>query len=601
MRKWLLILSLLSAFVVKTLAQNKTFDSLEALVKTAKQDSITFKAYQGLASSFSIKNFDSNLYYARQGLAFAFGRKDALQAGIFNNHIGAAWYFKGTFDSAAFYYYKSASLLQKINALPNLAATYNNLAKLYRKTGDYPRALSFYNKAITIYENMKDYDNLSSMYNEEGVVYEYQTRFADALANYNTALELKKRLKDSAGIAYALSFIAGVYNQQSTYSQAKDFALQALSIRQRIKDSFPIALSYSDLGDIYQSLGDYAKSKESYIASNDYIRTMHYPDFLSSNLKQLSEVANKQQDYKAAFEYYKQYSSLKDSVFRIQSAKQVEELSDKYETAEKEETIQQQKFQISKRNYYIAGILLVLLLGSLLGYSAYRRYRLKQQAKLQAEILHQQDLAAKAVITAEETERVRIAGELHDGIGQMMSAAKMNLSSIEDEIPFISEEQKNRFDKVVALIDESCNEVRAVSHNMMPNALLKTGLAMAVREFIDKIDKKVIYISLHAEGLNEKIDANVETVLYRVIQECVNNVIKHSGANRLDIALIRDTEGISATIEDNGRGFDAARAKDFEGIGLKNIKSRVAYLKGTVEWDSAEGRGTLVAVHVPVG
>jgi signal transduction histidine kinase len=135
---------------------------------------------------------------------------------------------------------------------------------------------------------------------------------------------------------------------------------------------------------------------------------------------------------------------------------------------------------------------------------------------------------------------------------------------------------------------------------MMPNALLKSGLSSAVKEFIEKIDTRVLRISLHSEGLNERLDSNVETVLYRVIQECVNNVIKHAGASQLDIALIRDEDGISATIEDNGKGFDASDTNRFNGLGLKNIQTRIGYLKGTVEFDAAPGRGTLVAIHVPL-
>ena len=214
--------------------------------------------------------------------------------------------------------------------------------------------------------------------------------------------------------------------------------------------------------------------------------------------------------------------------------------------------------------------------------------------------MKQQDLATKAVIEAEENERKRIAGDLHDGVGQMMSAAKMNLSAFEDRIQFATTEDKLGYEKLIALVDESCKEVRAVSHNMMPNALLKAGLASAVKEFIDKIDSRVLKVNLYSEGLNERLDGNVETVLYRVIQECVNNVIKHSGANQLEISLVKDADGIAVTIEDNGKGFDTTQKSKFEGIGLKNIKTRIEYLKGTVDFDSSPGQGTLVAIHVPV-
>ena len=140
--------------------------------------------------------------------------------------------------------------------------------------------------------------------------------------------------------------------------------------------------------------------------------------------------------------------------------------------------------------------------------------------------MKQQELATKAVLEAEENERQRIAKDLHDGVGQMMSAAKMNLSAFESEIKFADTEQQLSFEKIIQLVDESCAEVRSVSHNMMPNALLKNSLASAVREFINKLDQKTLKVHLYTEGLDERLDSNIETVLYRVIQECVNNVDK---------------------------------------------------------------------------
>ena len=122
-----------------------------------------------------------------------------------------------------------------------------------------------------------------------------------------------------------------------------------------------------------------------------------------------------------------------------------------------------------------------------------------------------------------------------------------------------------------------------------------------IREFINQIDARIIKTDLYTEGLNERIDSNIETVLYRVIQESVNNVIKHANANHLDISLIKDSDGISVTIEDNGKGFNTKNKNNFEGIGLKNIQTRVEYLKGTVEWNSSVGKGTLVAIHIPLG
>jgi two-component system, NarL family, sensor kinase len=115
-----------------------------------------------------------------------------------------------------------------------------------------------------------------------------------------------------------------------------------------------------------------------------------------------------------------------------------------------------------------------------------------------------------------------------------------------------------------------------------------------------QIDKRVIKIDFGVQGLHEPINSDIETVLYRVIQESVNNVIKHADASHLDISIIKDTDGIAVTIEDNGKGFLVQTITDEAGIGLKNIKTRIGYLKGTVEWHSSPKKGTLVAIHVPV-
>jgi two-component system, NarL family, sensor kinase len=132
---------------------------------------------------------------------------------------------------------------------------------------------------------------------------------------------------------------------------------------------------------------------------------------------------------------------------------------------------------------------------------------------------------------------------------------------------------------------------------MMPNALMTQNLKVAFERFINQISNAKLKIDLYTEGLEDRLDSIVETVLYRVIQECVNNVIKHADADSLDISIIKDKDGISATIEDNGKGFPASQQS--EGMGLKNIRTRIEYLKGEVEFTSSPGAGTLVSLHIP--
>jgi len=149
------------------------------------------------------------------------------------------------------------------------------------------------------------------------------------------------------------------------------------------------------------------------------------------------------------------------------------------------------------------------------------------------------------------------------------------------------------------MVDDAVKEVRSVSHNMMPNALIRFGLAKAVREFIDKIAATgALKIDLQIIGLTERLESTTETVLYRVMQETVSNIIKHAQASDISIQLIRDEDNLTMMIEDNGKGFDTKKMSEFGGIGLKNIISRVEYLNGTVDFDSFPGRGTTVIVEI---
>jgi two-component system, NarL family, sensor kinase len=373
-----------------------------------------------------------------------------------------------------------------------------------------------------------------------------------------------------------------------------------LDIRRNLGDSFAIALTWSDLGTSMNAKGDYVKAVKYLTESNRMAEKLHYPELQANNYNELADAATKQMDYKKALEYFQKRTSLRDSIFSTEKTKQIEELNTKYQTVKKEQIIEQQQNRLIKQNFLFLGLAGLALMIGLLAWSQYKRYKLRKETQLQTEIMKQQELATKAVIEAEEEERQRIARDLHDGVGQMMSVAKMNLSAFESEIIFSNEEQKLSFEKIIHLVDDSCKEVRHVSHNMMPHALLKSNLASAVRDFIDKIDKKTLEIHFYSEGLDERLNSNTENVLYRVIQECVNNVIKHAGATELDISVIRDKDGISATIEDNGKGFDTSDKEKFEGIGLKNILTRVEYLKGTVEFDSSPGRGTAIGLHVPL-
>ena len=583
------------------MAQQLNVDSLKKIINERSADSQKISAYKLLAKHFSSKNFDECLGNAVAGLNLSGKTNNIASSGYFKNLMGEAYYLKGDYDSAAINYYQAANYMNKAGSQAGKASVLNNLGRLYRKTKDLDRALQNYDEALSIYSRLNDDDGTATILNESGVVYEYKTDYDEAIKRYKKSLAIREKMNDLLGKSYSLNFIGGAYTSLKKYDEAEKYLLECLDIRKQLKDTFGLSLCYSDLASMYADKGDLDKAVLRYQESNQIATQIGYPELLSENYNMLASIEEKKGDASLALQYYKKHTALKDSILTGDKIKQIEELNAKYQAEKKEQQLEVQRYQIQKKNYLLWGFAFGAILLLIASFSIYRNKQVKNKLMLQQAIMKQQDMATKAIIEAEEKERNRIAADLHDGVGQMMSAAKMNLSVFESELPFTNEQQRLSFENVIGMIDESCKEIRSVSHQMTPNALLKRGLASAVREFIEKIDTRVIKVSLHTEGLNERIADNTETVLYRVIQECVNNVLKHSGADHLDISLLKDTDGIAVTIEDNGKGFNSLNKEHFEGIGLKNIISRINYLKGTIDFDSTPGKGTLVAIHVPMG
>ena len=437
--------------------------------------------------------------------------------------------------------------------------TLHTLANVYGMEGKYKEALALDSQGLRMCEIEKTDFLKSSLYDNMANCYMFSNRFAEAKLYFHLCIQIDSSFGNKKQMSDTYLNLGNLMLMQKKYNEAKIYLNHSISLA--------------------DSTG-YKQGK--------YGAYLLLSDLFKANNENEKALAALQKAY-----------SIKDSIINENTESKIAELETVYQTEKKEQQLKLQKAEITRKNYLLWGLAAGVGLLILWGFTFYRKRQIDNKMILQAEVMKQQDLATKAIINAEENERKRIAADLHDGVGQMMSAAKMNLSALENEIPFKDEAQKISFDNLIGLVDESCREIRSVSHQMMPNALLKNGLANAVKEFIDKIDTRVIKINLYAEGLNERLDNNIETVLYRVIQECVNNVIKHSGADKLDISLIKDTDGIATTVEDNGRGFDTTDKQKFEGIGLKNITSRIEFLKGTVEFDSSPGKGTLIAIHVP--
>ena len=246
---------------------------------------------------------------------------------------------------------------------------------------------------------------------------------------------------------------------------------------------------------------------------------------------------------------------------------------------------------------FICLSILVLIIIALIVHLFLTLQKTKKDAREQKLQYQIQELAAREVISAEERERQRIASDLHDGIGQLLSAALMNLNGV---AATLREKQiESTFaEKAVELLNESYDEMRNIAHQMAPATLTKNGLVCAVRQITERIDPARLNVYLESFDYDDRLDEHTETILYRVIQEIVTNTLKHAAAKNLSIQMIKDDDGVSIIIEDDGKGFRMDQISDKNGLGIRNIISRINFLNGTVDIDSAPGRGTLIAIHI---
>ena len=586
-------------------------------------------------------NIDTALHFIKKAaeLADSLGDDEGrMMATFITGRIATV---RGNYDLAIKYFKESLQLAENEKHDSITASSLHGIGNSLWQLGKHAESLENLFKALRIREKADDYNGIVNSKINIGMVYQSQNKWPLAETYVKDAIEILKQHYNPTSQLLAMHTLANIYGPQGKIKEAFAIDEEGIVLAEKTNNEFAKAFFFDNMGNCYlygdppdyknafeyfkrtlqidSSFGNKKQMSDSYVNMGSvFFEQKKYADAIPYLLRSITlaeESGYAQGKLKAlhmlatalrqsgqpneAFATLEKAIKTKDSLVNSSSESRIAEMQTVYETEKKQQQINLQQAQISKKNFMLVAIVILALLLGLLGLSALRRARLKQKARLQTEIMNQQELASKAVIEAEEDERQRIARDLHDGIGQMMSAAKMNLSAFESGIQFKNKEQQQSLEKIIGLVDESCKEIRTVSHNMMPNALLKNNLATAIRDFIDKIETKSLQIHLFTEGLDERLDSNREIVLYRVIQECVNNVIKHAEAGTLDISIIRDKEGISATIEDNGKGFDIGNKDNFDGIGMKNIVTRIEYLKGTVEFDSAKGRGTLIALNVP--
>ncbi|MFN4007310.1 MAG: tetratricopeptide repeat protein [Chitinophagaceae bacterium] len=568
---------------------------------------------------------------------------EAYSSAIIYNNLGLLYNNTNNKNLALQYFKRGIDIADANALLKPKALIYSNLANLYITQGELKNGLIYAMKADSLFAVLKMNTEQAVSSNLIGAIYFYQ-------ANYNKAVEYYK-------ISHQLSVASGDLHSQNIAltNIGEVFALQknpeVLNILESPEKYFTSINDYVNLQQVYSHYTSYYKNINDYTQTIRYLEKLRAVDALlfdstqkksiifyqtkyetqqkenkilmlskTDSIKSLQIVAQQLAISKNKYLLTQQKLALSSARLKIvedslqliaqsktilrtqlDASKKQEKINNLYkESLQQQLVLQEKQAAIKQKNATIGIVALIALISLLVGYGFYRKKQLEQQAVLAKEqTVHRQKLT-QAVIEAEEAERKRIAADLHDGVGQLFSAVKMNLNGLFDRIVFNTPEDKFLAEKTMALVEESCKEIRIISHKMMPNFLLKSGIASDIRSFIEKIDEATLKINFETKGFKEQLEFNEEVILYRVIQELINNVIKHAKANSLELLLERSDKEIIVIVADNGIGFDFKNANYNNGLGLKNIMVRIAYLKGTITYSNNKPTGTLVKISVPI-
>ncbi|WP_290795881.1 sensor histidine kinase [Flavihumibacter sp. UBA7668] len=536
------------------------------------------------------------------------------------NNLGGIYNINGDFSSSLENRLEAMKIVEKATPknFNNRALIYLNIASDYRQLEIPAKALEYLNRTRMFF------DSLSNRLKME-YYYEYYQNYIRV-----DSISMAKQTLDKMG--------AGVRDYEWSVFQKKDYGLMHTKLSADyfadIEKAYPLAMIHAndaitlakDLK-IKNELADgYFRSGRIYFLQQDLpaaIRQLQisYDSASAFNLKNimrksaslLAEAYAKKGDYAKAYQFEREARQINGLIYDQEKTKEINFLESRYQNQKKETEIAElqlsnisNELSLAKRNKQlwigasIAAVTLILL--SLLYLTTRQRSILAEKDRVfqteQIKFLEgqQQVVSLQSMVNGQEMERTRIAKDLHDGLGGLFSTVKMHFSALQHENAELKED--GLFTKSYELIDTAAEEVRRIAHNMMPDVLIKMGLLQAVQEFCNSISAtRQMKVTMLEYGMDQRLNASTEIMLYRIIQELLNNIIKHARASEAIIQFNKIENRLTITVEDNGAGFDLQESDGAVHAGLSSVQSRVTYLNGQLSIDSEKGIGTTVMME----
>lgn len=553
--------------------------------------------------------FDSGLIINQQAVAVA-RRLDEpmlLAKALFN--LGTSYRMSGAFEKAVVSYEEGKKIFERVGDDRTEAQLDDILQSLYTQLQQYQKGVEYGERAVVLSRKADNPLWLGSALTNLGVNYSLLKQHDKSLPLFMESLDISRKIGDKNMECAQYLNIGEIYLARMDYTGAKPWGEKALTLSRELELHESESIANRSLSIVYLHGRDYPRALD-YGQDALRIALQYHMDIQRQKiLGHLALVAYAMQDTRRGAAYEKAADALGDTLLSETIRKNSMDLEKKYETEKKEVRIVQledekklQQLTIRHQhtlNYILIGGAVFLL--ALFGLS-YRNYQQKQKLHHQRiqELETEKKLeATEAVLKGEEQERARLAKDLHDGLGGMLSGMKYSFNTMKGNL-IMTPENQQAFDRSMDMLDSSIKEMRRVAHNMMPEALVKFGLDVALKDYCNDINSSgALHVSYQSYGLEQaEIDQTTAITLYRIVQELVNNALKHAAAKTAIVQVTKTEQTISVTVEDDGKGFDPAVLDRSRGIGWSNIRNRVEFLKGKLDIRSEADKGTSVHIEI---
>jgi two-component system NarL family sensor kinase len=501
------------------------------------------------------------------------------------------------YDKAIVFYIKSLSLSQKRNDSLSSARTLANIGNIYMEQDEPTRALEHYRQALSLLDSTKHALSISGISVFAADAHQKLKEYDKAEEILKRSLTLIRKLNLPASEAYALESMGILHFSRGQWHESISAFNDALKIQRSLDSWSALESILIQVAECYIRVRQFDKAQTALDESLQIARAHNHSFGFQSIYQLRSSLDSARGDFRSAFLHHKKYVHYKDSLFTIEKAKAVEEVNRKFEAQQKVQIIEEQQRIIEQqrlKELFFLLLSIIIFAASTAIYMISRRRR-----RLKEEVVRKQRQKEKlvAVVMAQEQMQQKIARDLHDSFVQVLGAAKIKLEST--KTLNTSPEFKSSIHETAHIIDRACADARTIAHQLLPYSLEKHGLTTALQELLEKHPKKgkEEYIFTH-EPITSRFQKNIEINVYRVVQELINNTIKHADANRVQVFLSQQNGNLVLSFSDDGKGFNPDETSF--GAGLMNIESRLQSVRGSMRIESEKGAGTTTVIQIPL-